>query len=106
MSLRHQSAENQAGEVMFRRHAAFGEPEKVMEIVKEKISNRRAIMESLGRKGVSHGPFLEVGSDVASTSLLLLNEFGHDGIAVDISLEALQATPEVARRLKYTKLPL
>lgn len=102
----HQSIENQLGEVSYRRGASFGEPEKAMEDVRERIAVRRGVFEHFRNVGLLQGPFLEIGAGVSQTALLLRNEFGLDGAATDISLHALDAAEEIASRLGYAELPL
>ncbi len=106
MSGVHQSLKTQAGEIAFRKLAAFGEPEKVLEITRAKIEARRTIFEGLGSRGVALTPFLEIGADIGATTLVLRNEFEGQGFAVDISRDALKVTPEVAERLGYDRLPI
>jgi ubiquinone/menaquinone biosynthesis C-methylase UbiE len=102
----HQSTENQLGEISYRRGASFGEPEKAMEDVRERIAARRGVFEHFRNVGLLQGPFLEIGAGVSQTALLLRNEFGLNGVATDISFHALDAAEEVASRLGYTDLPL
>jgi len=102
----HQSMENQTGEISYRRGASFGEPDKVMEGVREGNAARRKIFERLHTSGQLQGPFLEIGAGVGQTALLLNNEFGLEGAATDISLHSLAAGEEVAKRLGYEELPL
>jgi SAM-dependent methyltransferase len=52
------------------------------------------------------GPFIEIGGDIGSKSMLLENELGVTGAAVDLSVDSLGAAPEVARRLNYSRIPL
>ena len=102
----YQSTENQRGEISYRRGASFGEPEKAMESVQERIAVRRGVFEHFRNVGLLQGPFLEIGAGVSQTALLLRNEFGLDGAATDISLHALDAAEEIASRLGYAELPL
>ena len=101
-----QSTENQIGEVSYRQNASFGEPEKAMEDVRERIAKRRGVFEHFRDVGLLQGPFLEIGAGVSQTALLLRNEFGLDGAATDISLHSLDAAEEIASRLGYPELPL
>ena len=71
-----------------------------------KLALRRQIFEILSEQGVVRGPFLEVGSDIAQTALLLRNEYGLNGFALDLSADALRATPQVAAHHGYRSLPL
>lgn len=102
----YQTTENQVGEISYRRNASFGEPEKAMVDVRERIAKRRGVFEHFRNVGFLQGPFLEIGAGVSQTALLLRNEFDLDGAATDISLHALDAAAEIADRLKYSKLPL
>ena len=102
----YQSIENQLGEIYYRRGASFGEPEKAMVSVRERIETRRGVFEKLRSEGRLGNPFLEIGAGVSQTALMLRNEFGVGGAAVDISLHALEAAGEIASRLGYAGLPL
>ena len=102
----YQSIENQLGEVSYRQDASFGEPEKAMEDVRERIEARREVFERFRNEGRLQQPFLEIGAGVSQTVLLLRNEFGMDGAATDISLHALEAAQEIASRLGYKDVPL
>ncbi len=106
MSGDHQTLKTQAGEIAFRKLAAFGEPEKVIEITRAKIAARKTIFEDLERRGVSLSPFLEIGSDIGATTLVLRHDFDGQGFATDISRDALKVTPEVAERLNFDRLPV
>jgi ubiquinone/menaquinone biosynthesis C-methylase UbiE len=104
--LGYQSIENQRGEISYRQGASFGEPEKAMEDVRERIEARRGVFERLRTEGRLDGPFLEIGAGVSQTALMLRNEFGVNGAATDTSLHALQAADEIASRIGYPHLPL
>lgn len=95
MSRRNQSTEAQSfsvkrAEVEFHSFASFGEPERAMGKYSEENERRCGLLQEhapfIGRMT----PFLEIGANVGHTSYMLVNEFGEQGIALDISADALR----------------
>ena len=101
----HQSLATQSAEVSFRKLAAFGEPEKVLAATTERIAARRAVLKNLQSRGVKLSPFLEIGADIGSTTLLLENEFASLGAASDISRDSLKEATKIAEHYGYSKIP-
>ncbi len=101
-----QSFSVKRAEVEFHSFASFGEPERAMGKYSE---------ENLRRGGLLHGhasfygrmtPFLEIGANVGHTSYMLVNEFGEQGIALDISADALRNGHLVMERWGLEQQPV
>ncbi len=60
---------------------------------------------SLEGRGVTFSPFLEIGAGGVQRSAALMNHFGADGVATDISQGALANAPAVLSLLGYKEQP-
>jgi SAM-dependent methyltransferase len=63
-------------------------------------------MSELAGRGISLSPFLELGAERGQRSLVLTNDFGAAGAAVDISYHQLKAMEHFARLFERPELPL
>ena len=113
-----QSIENLKGEIAFRAKLArqhvtgevllpdyFGRQEHDR-ILLERMQTTLHKMGELQRRGVGLSPFLELGAERGQRSLVLTNDFGASGVAVDISYHQLQTMDHFARTFKKEKLPV
>ncbi|MCC7355714.1 MAG: methyltransferase domain-containing protein [Anaerolineae bacterium] len=60
----------------------------------------------LRERGVSLGPFLEIGAGSAQRSIALLNNFPTDGVATDISLQSLRDSRYILSLMNYARKPM
>ena len=85
-----QSLAVKRAEVEFHNFAALGEPERAMRVYAEENVRRGAVIRNhLGFIGAM-SPFLEIGANAGHTSYMLVNEFGADGFALDLSADSLR----------------
>ena len=78
----------------------------MLDTMMQRVASTRAAMSRLTNQGIKISPFIELGAERCQRSLVLINEFGAEGIAVDISLDMLRIGAQVARDLGYERLPL
>ncbi len=95
MSARAQPREAQSlavkrAEVEFHSFASLGEPERALTVYWHENLQRGAFIRRHREFIGSLSPFLEIGANVGHTSYLLVNEFGAEGFASDISADALR----------------
>ncbi len=83
------------------------EPDRkeIIKILKQRINATRKILKKLKNKDFLLSPFLEIGAEKGQRSMLLVNEFGAQGFAADLSLESLASAGIFAESLGFQKLP-
>lgn len=98
-----QSPANKLGEIEFRRklvrQQVGGErlfsdeydSVKIESILRERMSTTKRQMAKLKEAGTCLAPYLEIGSERCQRSLVMENELGSSGIALDISFEMLDS---------------
>jgi SAM-dependent methyltransferase len=106
-----QSLDVKRAEVEFHSFASFGEPERASNVYREENRRRGSVLESLaGFLGEPFAetltPFLEIGANAGHTSLLLTNEFGADGFALDISADSLRHGYALMERWNVSRGPM
>jgi SAM-dependent methyltransferase/uncharacterized protein YbaR (Trm112 family) len=113
-----QSIDNLRGEVEFRSKLAiqhvtgeillpdYYEREAHDQILLERMETTRQKMIELNDRGIHFSPFLELGAERGQRSLVLANDFGAEGVAVDISFHQLRAMEHFARLFQKEKLPV
>ena len=113
-----QTTDNLRGEVAFRkllaRQHVTGEmllsdyfcKEEHDGILRERVATTIRDIEKLGEQGVRLSPFLELGAERCHRSLVLTNDFGADGIAIDISHDQLKTAGHFSELLGRPRLPL
>lgn len=94
------------GEVNFRRFHALGPDPRTLDYLQLCYEQRRGLFRDLALRGAATSPFLEIGAETGANSLLLTNDLQADGIALDISRDALAAMPAYAERMKLARLPM
>lgn len=77
-------------QVDFHKFASLGQPERVLAAYADENTRRAAILRANSDFAGSLTPFLEIGANAGHTSYMLVNEFGADGYALDISFDALR----------------
>ena len=85
-----QSLEVKRAEVEFHKFASLGEPERALAVYAEENVRRGALIRAHQQFIGALSPFLEIGANVGHTSYMLVNEFGAEGFALDISADALR----------------
>lgn len=83
------------------------EPDRkeILKILKQRIEVTQKIFSQLKKRGFILSPFLEIGAEKGQRSMVLVNDFGARGFAVDISRQSLAASEEFAKILGFRKLP-
>ena len=113
-----QSIENLKGEIEFRAKLAtqhvsgevllpdYYHKEEHDQILRERVEATRKKMKELEKMGINFAPFLELGAERGQRSLVLVNDFGANGIAVDISYHQLRTMEYFSRLFQREKLPI
>lgn len=113
-----QTVSNLRGEIEFRRKLAEQHVTGRMilpdyygkdahdEILRERMATTLREMGSLLARGVCLSPFLELGAERGQRSLVLCNDLGAEGLAVDISFDQLKTAEHFARLFGKPKLPV
>ncbi len=113
-----QTIENLRGEIEFRAKLArqhvtgetllpdYYDREEHNRILIERMQTTFQKMNELKDMGVIFSPFLELGAERGQRSLVLKNDFGAEGVAIDISFHQLATTEHFTRLFHREKLPL
>jgi ubiquinone/menaquinone biosynthesis C-methylase UbiE len=101
-----QSLAVKRAQVEFHNFASLGEPEQAMGVYAFVNVERRAILQRHGAFIGGFAPFLEIGANAGHTSYMLVNEFGGEGFALDISADALRHGIALMDRWKLTRAPI
>ncbi|MCX6590354.1 MAG: class I SAM-dependent methyltransferase [Acidobacteria bacterium] len=101
-----QSFDVKRAEVEFHNFASLGEPERASRIYREENVRRGAVLKALQKFVGPLTPFLEIGANAGHTSLMLENEFGARGFALDISADSLRHGYALMDQWGVTKGPV
>src|SRR5262245_10667897 len=113
-----QTIDNLKGEIAFRAKLAgqhvsgevllpdYYKKEDHDRILLERVEATHNKMKELARLGLNLSPFLELGAERGQRSLVLMNDFGANGIAVDISYHQLRTMEHFSQLFNKDKLPL
>lgn len=74
-------------------------------ILQERVDATYQRMRELAALGIAFSPFLELGAERGQRSLVLTNDFGADGIAIDISWHQLKTMEYFSKLFNREKLP-
>ena len=100
-----QSLSVKRAEVEFHKFASLGEPDRAVAAYAEENVKRggfiRKHLEFIG----TLSPFLEIGAGPGHTSYMIVNEFGADGFALDISADALRYGQVLMTRWGFSRAP-
>lgn len=91
------------GEVLVPNYYTKNEHDKIM---LQRVNATKSAMENLQKHGHTLSPFIELGAERGQRALVLQNDFGAEGFAVDISHAQLKTMEYFAEFLGYSKLPL
>jgi SAM-dependent methyltransferase len=101
-----QSLAVKRAEVEFHNFASLGEPERALAVYREENLRRadfiRRHLDLIG----ALTPFLEIGANAGHSSYMLVNEFGADGFALDISADALRWGTVLQERWGLARAPV
>jgi SAM-dependent methyltransferase len=101
-----QSFDVKRAEVEFHNFASLGEPERASRVYREENVRRGAVLKALREFVGPLTPYLEIGSNAGHTSLMLENEFGARGFALDISADSLRHGYALMDQWGVTKGPV
>jgi ubiquinone/menaquinone biosynthesis C-methylase UbiE len=113
-----QTIENLRGEIEFRAKLAlqhvsgevllpdYYKKDEHDRILWERVEMTRKKMTELSGLGINFSPFLELGAERGQRSLVLANDFGANGVAIDISYHQLKTMEHFSHVFKMEKLPL
>ncbi len=101
-----QSFSVKRAEVEFHSFASFGEPERAMGKYSEENERRGGLLRGHAGFYERMTPFLEIGANVGHTSYMLVNEFGEQGVALDLSADALRNGRLVMERWGLEREPV
>ena len=118
MTRNRQSAASKLGEVAFReklyRQQVEGEQtlereygaDGILAVIEDRMDKTRRQMGNLLRRGVSFGTYLEIGAERGQRSLVMENDLGVHGFAMDISYHSLRSACHYAERFGQEALPI
>ncbi len=111
-SLGHKLAEVNFRKKLTKQHLGQGnfypnEPnhEEIFKILKERVSTSKRIFSELKNRRIPFTPFLEVGAEKCQRAMVLVNDFGAEGFATDLSFESLKAADNIIKSLDYHLMP-
>lgn len=101
-----QSLEVKRAEVEFHKFASLGEPERALAVYAEENGRRGALIRAHQGFIGALSPFLEIGANAGHTSYMLVNEFGAEGFALDLSADALRYGAVLQERWGLSRAPV
>ena len=116
--MREQSIENKKGEIEFRKRLVdqqvnnkhlFNDEfysEDIIKILRERMGKTYENMTSLAKQEYILSPYLEIGAERCQRSLVMENEIGAAGAAVDISYDMLKSCDHYKIIFDKSKIPL
>lgn len=101
-----QSFSVKRAEVEFHGFASFGEPERAIATYAEENTRRGAVVQNHREFLQWMSPFLEIGANAGHSSYMMVNEFGSDGFALDLSADALRHGQILMDRWSLERAPV
>ncbi|MCS7313908.1 MAG: methyltransferase domain-containing protein [Bryobacterales bacterium] len=101
-----QSLAVKRAEVEFHSFASLGEPERALRAYREENEKRADFLRRYWDWIGPASPFLEIGANAGHTSYMLVNEFGAEGFALDISADALRWGAVLQERWNLPRAPV
>jgi SAM-dependent methyltransferase/uncharacterized protein YbaR (Trm112 family) len=113
-----QSVENQRGEIEFRKKLYLQQVEgqRIFEdefdsagaetILRDRMDKTLAQMLQLRERGIPLSPYIEIGAERGQRSLVMENDIGATGAAVDISFDLLKSCRHYQKIFNKTKAPM
>lgn len=118
MNYKYQDIQAKRGEIAFRRVLSEQElgdeihipeafsREEIMSVLADSMEETYRVFNRLVTRPIPISPFLELGAERGDRSFSLCNEFGAQGFAFDLSLDALQFGDRFVEELGFTEAPL
>src|SRR5580765_9116908 len=113
-----QSVDSQLGEVRFRRllveqqvdgRAVLADEYDgagIRGVLEMRMADTRRAMEALRARGVTLGPYLELGAERGQRALALENDLGVTGAAADLSVDMLRSAAHYAGVFGRPRIPM
>ncbi len=113
-----QTLESKLGEIAFRRELFRQQVEgervfedeysaaEILDVLQERVEKTRRQMPGLIARGVGISPYIELGAERAQRALVMENELGARGFAVDLSYESLRSVTYLAEHFDQERLPI
>jgi ubiquinone/menaquinone biosynthesis C-methylase UbiE len=101
-----QSLRTKRAEVEFHNFASMGQPEVVLADYRSKNERRADFLRANAGPIGPLSPFLEIGANAGHSSYMLVNDFGADGFALDISADALRHGAALMDEWGYGRAPV
>lgn len=101
-----QSLSVKRAQVEFHNFASLGEPERAMAAYLEENLRRSGFIRNHLSFIGPMTPFLEIGANAGHTSYMLVNEFGADGFALDLSADALRHGIALMDKWRLQRAPI
>lgn len=113
-----QLVESKRGEIEFRKkliqqqvegHRIFDDEydaSGIIGVLAERMTKTLEQMTLLQERGVPLSPYVEIGAERCQRSLVMENDLGASGAAVDISFDMLKSAAHYSQEFKKTKIPL
>jgi SAM-dependent methyltransferase len=79
--------------------------EEIMSVLADSMEETRRAFNQLVARPISISPFLELGAERGDRSFFLCNEFGAQGFAFDLSLDALQFGDRFIEEFGFSEVP-
>jgi SAM-dependent methyltransferase len=92
-----------SGEVLLPDYYRKADHDRILE---DRVEATHRKMHELAALGIRLSPFLELGAERGQRALVLTNDFGATGIAVDISYHQLKSMEHFAKLFNRPKLPM
>lgn len=106
MSIAAQSASVRRAQIEFHNFASLGEPERALRIYAEENARRGAFLRNHLAYAGSLTPFLEIGANAGHSSYMLVNEFGAEGFASDLSADSLRHGVALVKAWNLERSPI
>jgi hypothetical protein len=97
------SIQHVSGEVLLPDYYGKEEHDRIL---LDRVDATHKKMKELADIGINFSPFLELGAERGQRSLVLMNDFGANGVAIDISYHQLRAMEHFSNLFKREKLPV
>lgn len=106
MSIAAQSASVKRAQIEFHNFASLGEPERALRIYAEENERRGAFLRNHLAYAGSLTPFLEIGANAGHSAYMLVNEFGAEGFASDLSADSLRHGVALVKAWNLERSPI